>query len=303
MKSSQNRNSKHRLSEEEQDELVYRSQQGDAKAREHMIYSHLFLVDILVARYLGQGVDREDLYQEGCYGLICAIDRYDSSKGASIATYATRWIEKYLKSCIQKQNMDSPITLTEGIYYELKRYHRAYSILYSQLQRDPSDEEISKQMNLPPGTVKTLKEYLFFYFPLDSGFETDSAPPEYYLIPKHKLPPSAESIAIESLCPIDLSQYNVQLTRREEESLRYRLGLTEDGEKLSFREISAITGWSQETLRADYHRAIHKIRSGITSESRKKHTAETITREQAQAPIQETKNADPPSQKKYGNTP
>lgn len=270
METAANKRSCHRLTEEELQDLIKRWKQGDRSARAQLIQSHLYVVNYLIPKYLDQGVEWDDLYQEGCYGLICAIDRYDPDKGASIATYAHSWIEKYLKCCIQKQNIENPIIISEDIYYALKRYHRAYSDLCCQLERDPTDSEIAQYMNQTPEELRKLKEFIYIYLPLDKGFGNKKTPPENYLIPRYKLPPSAESIVLDNLCPLDLSQYNVMLTKREEESLRQRLGFTTEGIPKTFKEISAATGWSEETIRADYYRALTKIRAGIASKQQDK---------------------------------
>jgi len=85
------------LSLEELQALGKRSSEGDLDARETLILSHLGLVNLVLQEYTGKGTDTEDLYQEGCYGLILAVDNYDYRRGTRLSTYAVYWIRKRMK--------------------------------------------------------------------------------------------------------------------------------------------------------------------------------------------------------------
>lgn len=254
-----------KLSRQEVADLFLRIAQGDTRAREEIICSHMYLVDILVDQHLGRGVDREDLYQDGCYGLIKAVDRFKPEKGASLATYATYWIERQIKSCLHSQNKNSQIVPYEKTFYRLQRYHAAVSHLQALLGRLPTDEEVAAHMDVPVQTIQALQQWVYTYISMDSeSFHQDMPQVGYKRpTPQQCAVPSAEDTMLKSLCVLDLSSYGVELTDREEECLLRHLGITPTGESETFVAISASTGWGIETLRKDYYNALDKIRSAM----------------------------------------
>lgn len=254
-----------KLSQEEVTALALRSAQGDTKAREQLICSHMYLVDILVDQHLGRGVDREDLYQDGCYGLIKAVDRYDPNKGASLATYATYWIERQIKSCLHNQNKNSQIVPYEKTFYRLQRYQGAVAHLQGLLGRLPTDEEVAAHLDEPLEAIRMLQQWLFTYVSMDSDNFSQDLPQHGYKrpMPQQCSVPSTEEAVLKSLCALDLTAYGVELTEREEECLLRHLGITPSGQPEPFVAISAATGWGIETLRKDYNRALDKIRAGM----------------------------------------
>lgn len=255
-----------KLTDEEIMELARRSAQGDARAREQLLLSHLYLVDQLVHQNLGRGVDQEDLFQDGCYGLIQAIDRYDPTRGARLKTYATYWINKQIKQCIHEQNLYAPISMPEGAFYSLQRYRYSYNYLFDTLARPPSDEELASHMGISIQKLRKIYLSICSYISLDMDGKNPGRPGDRYtehLIPLQKLSPSAEEEALKNLCPLDLASYGVTLTPREMEILCRHLGFTPEGDPEPHRVIAKDLGLSLEAVRKEYWRAIKKIRNKV----------------------------------------
>lgn len=251
-----------RLSKEEIFVLAQKSTQGDLRAREQLILSQLPLVDQLINEFSNRGVDREDLYQDGCYGLIKAIDRFDPNRGVQLSTYAAYWIRKYLKKALIEQNQYSPIIHKEAAFYAVQRYNTSLLSLRDELGRSPTDEELASRMNCGVKAILRIRSHCYSFCSMDSGraqeyMDESFTPP--LILPLDKLSPSAENEALKSLG--EFSDYDVQLSEIEELTLRRYLGFTPTGEPEDLKDISASTGLSIDALRRSYYRALKKIRT------------------------------------------
>lgn len=254
------------MSREKLQALAQRCAQGDKEAREQLICAHLPLVEFFVVRYLGRGVDKEDLFQEGCYGLLRAVDRYDPNRGTALSTYAGYWIEKHIKNSLYRQNISIPIVPHETVYYKTKTYLETVTDLHNALGRQPTDEEICARMDLTLPELRRLQQYIITCVPLD-----EDGTHAIHENVKRPLPgtcalPSAEDLVMKGLSIADVIPPGANLTDRELDCLARHLGLGESGKKESFVTIAANTGWSVETLRKDYARAMEKLRAAYTAD-------------------------------------
>lgn len=120
------------LSPEEVYGLGRRCAEGDLSARETLILAHLPLVKKMANKFKGRGVDYDDLYQEGCYGLIEAVIRYDYTKGTPLGAYAYYWINKRIRKALLTQSKNIPMTIGEKDYYTMCRVFRAYHDIYAE---------------------------------------------------------------------------------------------------------------------------------------------------------------------------
>ena len=252
-----------RLSDKEMFDLAHRSAWGDTQAREQLISSHLYLVHMLVRQNLGRGVDEDDLFQEGCYGLILAIEHFDPDRGVTLSTYAQSWINKYIKKCLRQQQKEAPIQLPERLYYRLVQYQNTFYSLYSTYGRPPTDDEIASYMEISVRTVRDLKRWVYTFVPAEERDYELSPPPGM-------CNPSPEETTLNAV--LDLTPYGARLTKREEDLLKRRLGFgTPNGEPESYQSISANTGRSIESLRREYWAIIGKIQSALATQTEKQH--------------------------------
>lgn len=258
MDSATEKNANTELSPEELYDLGRLSAEGDLSARETLILSHLPLVNKMVSRFMNRGVDYDDLYQEGCCGLIEAVIRYDYTRGTSLAAYAYHWINKRLHKAILTQNKNIPITIGEKDYYNMCRVLGAYHTLYVEKNRPPTSSELSETLGIPEGKIRRLLYGMMTFSSLDD----ETAQTKGALV-------SAEDVYFKGEDPLSLLP--ARLTNREKTVLRLYLGLSPDSTPLSFREISAKLFWSTETIRNIYYSAISKLRDALAGEDAPEH--------------------------------
>lgn len=142
------------LTPDEEKELAKRVAEGDQEARKLFIESNLRLVTSRAYKYLNNGLEYLDLVQEGMFGLMKAVDRYDVSKGYKFSTYATNWINQSIKRAIDDQS--STIRLPVHARKHLRLYKRVAGILKKELNRNPTKEEIAEATGLSLIQVKNL---------------------------------------------------------------------------------------------------------------------------------------------------
>lgn len=248
---------------EELASLGKRSAEGDLAARNELVLSHMYLVEQILPQFRGKGVDADDLFQEGCYGLIEAVDRYDYTKGIRLSTYAAHWIRKRMGLALISQNMKSPINIpSDKIYYALRRYTRCRFDLTEAYGRPPTTEEIAAELNVPVKKVVDINRYIFSFNSLDIDKRTDgSSRPQF--TPKACCVPSAEDEAFSLVFRTELPVPAANLTPRQREILSRRCGFTPSGEPQTIEAVSAALHISTETVRTDYNAALNKLRKAF----------------------------------------
>lgn len=142
------------LSKEEEIELANRAQAGDQEAREELVRHNLRLVVSVAQKHTGKGLDLQDLIQEGNLGLMKAIDKFDPEKGNRFSTYATWWIRQKVNRAIENQSRT--IRIPNGVFQKTIKIFRAKDKLYTELNREPSIEEIAAEVELEPEKVKEI---------------------------------------------------------------------------------------------------------------------------------------------------
>jgi len=246
-------------------ELARRSREGDPCAREQLFFSHLDQVAYFVNRFKTPGVDSDDLYQDACFGLIMAIDRFDPERGVLLKTYAAYWIKKMLNNTVLHQNTHIPMDPKEDIIYDLRKYHQIMEDYQLKHGRALTDNELAEKMHRSPANIRKLRSYHYRFSSLDVECIPELSDcidktAAYARIPACKASPSAEHEFLKTLHELEQPACSPMLTKREEEVLCRRIGVTETGEPETFAAISQTTGWSAETVRTDYHHAIYKLR-------------------------------------------
>ena len=140
---------------QEEIELAGLIQKGDVKAREKMITANLRLVVKIAQQYANIGLSLLDLINEGNIGLMKAVERFDPSKGGKLSTYGSWWIKQSIKRALANQS--KTIRLPVHMVDRVMQMRRTSAELSERLGRDPTDEELASEMNLPISRVAHLK--------------------------------------------------------------------------------------------------------------------------------------------------
>ncbi len=251
------------LTIEEEIQLAKRIRRGDKAARDHMISANLRLVVKIAMDYKDFGLPLLDLISEGNIGLVKAVERFDPRKGGKLSTYAAWWIKQSIKRALANQS--KTIRLPVHLVDKISKMRRTAMALTEQLGREPTDEELAIELQIPTAKVAHLKSVSVRPASLDAPIGEDGDSGTFGEIVGDDNAVSPYDGLRDKNLNSDLHSMVNSLDEREAEIIKLRFGL-EGRDELTLEEVGKKFHVTRERIRQLEYIALTKMRKAMAKQ-------------------------------------
>ena len=247
------------LTAEEEVALGRRVQQGDDRAREHIIRANLRLVVSVAKRFTGRGLSLPDLIAEGNLGLLKGIEKFDPEAGFRFSTYATWWIQQTIRRALI--NQAKTVRVPSYMVEILSKWRRVSNEMENSLGRKPTAQEIADQLGLSAANLRVVKQALNTNSSSGTGDELlNNISEDHPGVAAERLTP--DEIALKKDALQTLRDILELIDRREASVLRMRYGI-EGEEPATLEQIAKALGISRERVRQVEREALRKLHAYV----------------------------------------